>query len=230
MPSSVPPKPPSIALEITEDLTAGSRCDEGYLRIKRRKMRARHVGGSISEPFQYDVVERWNQDAVAVVLHFVRDGIRTLYLRSALRPPLSLRDDLLAAAADLPGASDGSLWEIPAGLVERDERTPEGLVGCVVRETREEVGLSIEPAQVRALGGPIFPSAGIIGECVFLFEAEVDPSGREAPEGDGPLEAGAEILEVPLATALAWCDAGLLPDAKTEIAIRRLSARMGAAP
>lgn len=227
MPSDpkAPPALPAIELTITDDYTAQSKCDEGYLRIKRRKMRARYRDGSESEEFKYDVVERWNQDAVAILLHFVRDGERHLILRSAVRPPLALRDDLLADVAAIEGTERGELWEIPAGLVEKDERTKEGLVMCAVRETEEEVALKIKSTDVRPLGGPFFPSAGIVGECIYLFEAEVDSGTRPEPVGDGALEKNAKVIEVSLARALEWCDRGLLPDAKTELAIRRFAAK-----
>jgi ADP-ribose pyrophosphatase len=222
---SEPPPLPAIKLSITEDYTAQSKCDEGYLRIKRRKMRARYSTGEDSEEFKYDVVERWNQDAVAILLHFVRNGERHIILRSAIRPPLALRDDLIEGAARAAGVERGELWEIPAGLVEKDERNPEGIVMCAVRETQEEVALTIKKEHVRALGGPVFPSAGIIGECIFLFEAEVSADKRPEPVGDGALEKHAKVIEVPLSVALDWCDRGLLPDSKTELAIRRFAAR-----
>jgi ADP-ribose pyrophosphatase len=223
MPGEQPPALPKIELTITEDYTDQSKCDEGYLRIKRRKMRARYADGSQSEEFKYDVVERWNQDAVAILLHFVRDGERHVILRSAVRPPLALRDGLIGAHPD--GVTRGELWEIPAGLVEKDERTEDGLKLCCVRETEEEVALKITKDQVKPLGGACFPSAGIVGECVFLFEAVVDASKRPEPVGDGALEKNAKVIEVPLKTALEWCDRGLLPDSKTELALRRFAAK-----
>jgi len=225
------PSTPGIRLEVTSDYTASSKCDEGYLRVRRRKMVARHPGrAEPSEEFKYDAVERWNQDAVAIVLHFVRDGRRHVILRSAVRPPLALRPNpLIAIAIPFPdGVTHGELWEIPAGLVEDKERTPEGLVACAARETFEEVGLTVDVGAVRPLGGAIFPSAGIIGECIYLFEAEVDVHDRPEPKGDGPLEQGARIHEVALDEAIRWCDEGQLPDVKTEIALRRLAARVPA--
>jgi ADP-ribose pyrophosphatase len=76
----------------------------------------------------------------------------------------------------------------------------------------------------------MFPSAGVIGECIYFYAAEIDPASRTEPEGDGsPLEHAAAIAEFTLAEALAWCDAGQLPDAKTELALRRLDARIRAA-
>jgi ADP-ribose pyrophosphatase len=224
--AEAPPPLPAIGLEITEDYTAQSRCDEGYLRVKRRKMRARYADGGQSEEFRYDVVERWNQDAVASLLHSLRDGVRHVILRSAIRPPLALREELLEGPVPYPdGVARGELWEIPAGLVEKDERNAKGLIECAVRETEEEVGLVIRAEDVRPLGGAMLPSSGIIGECVFLFECEVPPGRHAVPEGDGPPEKTARVIAVPLDLALDWCDDGLLPDAKTELALRRFASK-----
>jgi hypothetical protein len=43
------------------------------------------------------------------------------------------------------------------------------------------------------------------------------------------LEKGAALALVALDRALDWCDRGLLPDAKTELSLRRLDARLRAA-
>ncbi len=217
----VPPRLPGIGLEVVEDHTATSRPDEGYLRVKRRSFVARYPGEAApSAPFRYDVVERWNQDAVAVVLHFLRDGLRHVILRSALRLPLALRDPTPDRARGRParGRRPGRAVGDPGRARRAAEKTAEGLVACVVRETEEEVGLVIAPETVHPLGGVLFPTAGMIGECIYLFEAEIDRRRRPAtPYGDGPLEKGARILEVSLEDALDWCDRGLLPDVKTEI-------------
>lgn len=227
-----PPDVPEVSLEIVEDTTATSRCDEGYLRVHRRKLVAHRPGAPASARFPYDVVERWNQDAVAVLPHFARGGARWVVLRTAVRPPVALRKDpLLTGPIPFPhGAREGVLWEIVAGLVEADERSIEGFARCAARELAEELGVHLPAEAMRPLGGAVFPSAGIVGECIYFYEAEIDPATRGAPEGDGsPLEHAAAIEEVLLHDALAWCDAGQLPDAKTELALRRLDARLRAA-
>jgi ADP-ribose pyrophosphatase len=226
-----PPPVPEVALDVVEDRTATSRCDEGYLRVHRRKLVARRPGAERSEPFPYDVVERWNQDAVAVLPHYAKAGARIVVLRTAVRPPIALRSDPLldGPIALPPGARAGVLWEIVAGLVEKDERDVEGFARCAARELAEELGVHMPASAMRPLGGAVFPSAGIVGECIYFYEAEIDPSTRKAPEGDGsPLERDAAFCEVSLEEALAWCDAGAIPDAKTELALRRLDARLRA--
>jgi ADP-ribose pyrophosphatase len=64
-------------------------------------------------------------------------------------------------------------------------------------------------------------------ECFHLFEAEVDPSAAVPPEGDGsPMEEGCVLRFVPLSEALAMCDRSEIEDAKTEILLHRLKARL----
>src|SRR5258707_1022131 len=138
------PPAPDVTLEIVGDRTASSKCDEGYLRVRRLDLRARWRGtADPSESFAYDVVERWNPDAVAVLPHFEKDGVRRVVLRSSVRPPVPLRGEkYIDGATPIPrDAMRGVLWEIPAGLVEKDERSSEGLVRCAVRETEEEIGV-----------------------------------------------------------------------------------------
>ena len=55
-------------IEILEDRTAQSRCDEGFLRIKRFRARNRRADGSLSREYPIDVIDRPTLDAVAVCL------------------------------------------------------------------------------------------------------------------------------------------------------------------
>lgn len=216
---------PGICLSIVEDYTERSRCDEGYLRLKRRMMTA-SVNGQTSGSFKYDVIERWNPDAVAILLFSKQNNDTKILLRSAVRPPLALRSvPLVAPMPFVDGVTNGELWEICAGIIEEHERTPEGIVDCAVREVWEEMGIRLQPSELRVLGAPFFPTPGSIAECLYLFAAPYDPGARVEPEGDGPLEQGAKIIELSLSDATAWCDAGWLPDVKTELAIRRFISR-----
>src|SRR5882724_446986 len=109
---------PKIELELIEDLSPDA--PKGFLRLLRRRYRARYPDGTHSAPFVYDAVDRAALDAVVIVAHFVAPGgPRRVYLRSAVRPPLALRTP---ARSPLPSDACGSgLWEVPAGLVEASE-------------------------------------------------------------------------------------------------------------
>jgi ADP-ribose pyrophosphatase len=82
------------------------------------------------------------------------------------------------------------------------------------------------------LGGPFFPLPGIVSEKIHLLEVEVarpPVEGRhDAPhEGDGsPLEEGAVLEWRELGAAIRACEEGEIEDGKTELALRRLAARL----
>jgi ADP-ribose pyrophosphatase len=196
--------------------------DRAFLELSRRVLRVAYADGVESEPFVYDVVGRPALDAVVVAAHFERDGVRHVYLRSCLRPPVFLRP--LEARAFPEHEALGALLELPAGLVEVDERTPDGIASCAARELAEEVGFVLDPSRLRPLGPSSFPAPGLIGERHYFFHVEVEPSTRESPSEDGsPLERGGLVVPLPLTEALELARAGELEDAKTELGLRRLA-------
>jgi ADP-ribose pyrophosphatase len=213
---------PEIELELVEDLSPPD--PGGFLRLVRRRYRARFPDGSVSEPFVYDAVDRRAIDAVVIAAHYVVRGDRWVYLRSAVRPPLLLRD---ASRSPVPELDRGAgLWELPAGLVEQSEQTALGVRACASRELAEELGFDQPPDLLRELGPSTYPAPGIIGERHFFFEVEVDPKSRTDPGHDGsPLEHGGLVRGVRIDEALALCASGKIEDAKTELALRRLAER-----
>lgn len=215
----LPPSPPHTLLRDETPVPPGPP----FLRVRREMFRLRFANGELSEPFAYDTIDRVRLDAVVIAAHFRgEDGRRRVYLRSALRPPVATRP---IDARPYPEAPDlGTLWELPAGLVEVDERSPEGLVACVVRELHEELGFDVDPARVLALGPSAFPAPGMIGERHYYFHVEVDPARRAIPLEDGsPLERHASIVTAALPDLLDLARAGGLEDLKTELALRRLA-------
>jgi len=214
---------PSITLEEVEDRSPPQ--PEGFLRLVRRRMRARYPDGSSSEPFVYDEVDRQSLDATVVAAHFVdAGGRRQVFLRSALRPPAYLRAKARGAIATL-GPREG-LWELPAGLIEAHELSAEGLVESARRELWEETGLAVDREALRMLGESSFPSPGVIAERHVFFEVEVDPTSQREPPLDGsPLERFGSVRAVALDDALALCRDGGIEDAKTELGLRRLEER-----
>lgn len=209
-----PPLPalPAITVSVHEDLTAEARATGGFLNLMRLKLVARYPGGSQSEPFRYDLATRAAIDAVVIAAHYRGPSGPWVYLRSAIRPPCSLRP---VAPAHL-----ASLWELPAGLIEPDEDP----AACAARELKEELGFVARPSDMRPLGPWTFPAPGIIGERHVYFAVEVDPTSRGRPTEDGSaLEREGAVIALPVAGALAHCRAGLLRDAKTELGLRRLA-------
>lgn len=219
------PALPVVRLEIVEDLSPPG---QGFLGLRRRRYRARFADGKASEPFLYDEVTRHALDAVVVVPYFLASGgpgnprpERYVYLRSAVRPPVEMRDAGRSAVVE---PEPRGLWEVPAGLVEPEEESPEGIVRCAQRELAEEVGFHLPESAFRELGPSTFPCPGVVAERHYYFHVEVAPEAQQEPSLDGSvLEAAGCVVAVPLSEALRACREGLVADAKTELALRRFA-------
>jgi ADP-ribose pyrophosphatase len=212
---------PDVTIDVVKDETSSTPSDAGFVRVRRLTLRNRYGDGSEpSRDYPYDCVERDATDAVGIVL-YARTPDRVC-VRSAIRPPLALRPGYaLPLAATQP---DPTLFEIPAGLVEAEERGEEGLRACAARETMEEVGLAIAADAFFRLGPGVFLSPGLSAEKLYFLAAEADPESAGAPTLDGsPVEDAAVIRWLTLADALEACRTGAIEDAKTEVAIRRLA-------
>lgn len=206
------PALPAIVVRIERDRSTESRATGGFLDVRRLDLTATFPDGASSSPFAYDVATRKALDAVVLAAHFTERGVLHVFLRSAVRPPLAVRG--------IPPFHDGSLWELPAGLIEPGEDP----VDAAVRELGEELGFLPDPRSVRPLGEWTFPAPGIIAERHVYFAIEVDPTGRREPSEDGSaLEREASIVSLPVSDALEHCRLGAIRDAKTELGLRRLA-------
>ncbi len=220
-PMALPPLP-VVELEQVEDLSP--REGAGFLRLERRRLRLRYADGAPSDAFVYDSVHRQALDAVVIAAHYRDAGRDWVYLRSAYRPPLRLRPLDCRPLPEKPTL--GSLWELPAGLVEADEcrMGAAGLRRSGARELEEELGFAVADAALVPLGPATFPSAGVIGERHHYLRVEVDPARRRQPSEDGSvLERRAVIATIALDEAIALTRSGEIEDGKTEIALRRLA-------
>ena len=216
-----PPKLPSVRLELVRDQSP--RAEAGFLRLIRRELVAIDQLGKVSAPFVYDEVDRRALDAVVMAAHYVdAKGSRRVYLRSAARPPVLLRP--LERNALVSYARSNGLWELPAGLVEPDELSADGVRRCAQRELKEELGFSVSEDSLLPLGPSTFPCPGVIGERHYFFQVAVNPERREKPTLDGSaIEGLGAVIDVKLDDALHWCRIGSLEDAKTELGLRRLA-------
>jgi ADP-ribose pyrophosphatase len=219
-------------IEIVRDRTASARCDEGFLRLKRYTARNRREDGSASREYPIDVIDRPTLDAVAVCA-WARGprGVEVL-TRAGLRPAALFRRGQQTV---LPERTYSLVEEIVAGVLEAGERGVAAIRRRAADELREEAGISVEPERFDVLGAPFFMLPGIASEKIHLVAVELPPPASPDPvpcaaHGDGsPLEEGATLRWRELAAAIAACEAGEIEDAKTEIALRRLAARLGAA-
>lgn len=116
-------------------------------------------------------------------------------------------------------AVDAMMIEIPAGKRDVAGEAPEL---TAVRELAEEVGLT---AGRMELLSTFHNSIGFSDELSYVFLAQdltEVPTDRQGVE-----EAYLEVLEVPLADAVAMVHAGEITDAKTVIGLTMASARSG---
>ena len=211
---------PGIRLEVVESVPTDK---PGFLALDRRRYRAHYPDESVSAPFVYDQVTREALDAAVIAAHYLEDGVRFVYLRSAVRPPVASRTP---RAATEERARGGGLWELPAGLVEPTEVGAEGPRRTAQRELLEEVGFDVPVAQFRELGPSTFPAPAIIGERHYYFEVDVGERTRGEPELDGSaLEHFGVVVALSVGHVLELCRSGGIEDAKTELAVRRLVER-----
>jgi ADP-ribose pyrophosphatase len=219
-PADSPHLPPiNTRVEVVEDMSPVA--PPGFLRLVRRRLAIRSDDGRLSEPFDYDEVDRIAIDAVVIAAHYLEGGVRWVYLRSAIRPPVALRDP--ARCEDEQTRPRQALWELPAGLVEPCEQAGSAVALTAQRELQEEIGFVVGLEAFHRLGPATFPAPGFISECHFYFEVEVDPGARRNPSLDGSvLESAGVVVALPLDDALALCQSGEIVDAKTELALRRL--------
>jgi ADP-ribose pyrophosphatase len=217
-------------VEVVEDATDRSRCDVGFLRLKRLRLRNVYADGTRSEPYACDVLSRRDVDAVTVVLYEIdgRRRVRVL-LKEGLRPAVFLRGTKNLARPD------AKPWlfvaEIAAGVLEPDDDGADGVERRAAAEAEEECGVAIDPAAVESLGGPMFPSPGVTDEKVHFRAARASVDSARGGDGDGSkMEEGQRVLVLDLVDAIARCRGGEIPDMKTEIGLLRLCDRIGFVP
>lgn len=220
------PSPRSVVtgIEVVDDLTSRSRCDEGFLHVKRLVCRNRHGDGSSSRDYRVDVVDRPIPDAVAVLIwRRVAPGIEVL-TRKTLRPAAHFR-----AGMTLPVPDPRPyllLEELVAGILEPRDQGELGVRQRAAEETLEEAGYRVSPDEVTLLGGSFFLAPGILSEKIHPTAVEVTGRPQETPEGDGsPLEEGATLHWWPINALVRACRSGEVEDAKTEISVNRFLAR-----
>lgn len=220
------PDPPPHRIVQLESCTSGA---QGFLSRVSRRLCTESPSGDRSRDFIYDEVDRRCLDAVVIVPHFwatQENGERALHvvLRSAIRPPVALRP---ASRSPIAERDNRGLWEFPAGLVEEQESSTEGIAQAAARELWEETGFRLAADKLQPLGPSTFPAPGVIAERHFFFQVQVDPDDQKAPPLDGsPLEEAGRVIAVPWKAVMAAAQAGRLEDAKTELALYRLQAAL----
>lgn len=217
-------KLPLITIETLEQETVKS----GFLGIDRRKVRFTYPDNSTAEMTVDAVIKNCN-DAVAIIAHYELNSVRYIYLRSCLRPPLAFRDYIKdSGRPENEFNHNGNLWELPAGLVDKEEIGFSGLIDAARRELHEEIGIDAPRDNFKQLGPRTFSSVGMTAERIFYFEVEVDPTTIAKPLEDGsPLERHGIVQAVPLTELVEELLAGNIVDSKTQMGIMRLALSYG---
>ena len=165
--------------------------DDWYV-LRKYRFDYRRADGTWQQ-LSREAYDRGNGD---VILLYSR-ARRSVFLTRQFRLP-----------AFVNGHPDGMLLEAPAGLL--DAQAP---ADAIRREVAEETGFEV--AGVDELF-TAYMSPGSVTERLHFFAAEVDPYDRRAAGGGSFVEGEVvEVVELPLAAALAAIEQGRIVDGKT---------------
>ncbi len=140
--------------------------------------------------------EAYDRGNGAVILLYSR-ARRSVFLTRQFRLP-----------AFVNGHPDGMLLEAPAGLL--DAQAP---ADAIRREVAEETGFEVVGVDELFTA---YMSPGSVTERLHFFAAEVDPYDRRSAGGGSFAEGeDIEVVELPLAAALAAIEQGRIVDGKT---------------
>jgi len=209
-------------IEVLADETVGG---EGFLQVRRLKLRNRRADGSLSDEYSCDFAVRPKGIDAVVVAIYRQIGARVeVLLRDGLRPALRFGRANQPTQPVPDGRSYLFFRELVAGIVEAGD---DGLVGLSTRaaiEVKEESGYDISADEIELLGVGSFPTPGAMPERYWICAAEVRGNARpSAPQGDGsPMEEGAKLHWIELDQAIRDCVDGRIEDGKTELGLRRL--------
>jgi ADP-ribose pyrophosphatase len=207
-------------IEVVEDFSSTARCDEGFLQLRRLRVRNRRADGSTSIVYRVDVIDRPRLDAVAVLVWRRGERGTEFLTRQQLRPAAYFRKEKDPTVPD--GKSHLFCEEIVAGLMEPEDKGEEGLKVRAAAEVKEEAGFPVLPETIELLGAPFFVAPGILSEKIFLAAVDVTGKTGAPPAGDGsPLEDGGTLRWRSAPELEAAIASGEIQDAKTELAFAR---------
>jgi ADP-ribose pyrophosphatase len=118
-------------------------------------------------------------------------------------------DDTVVLIRQFRHAAGGFIYEIPAGKLHPGEDPK----ACAARELEEEIGYRAGGLE---LISSIFTAPGFTDEVIHIYKATGLTKGRQHLDRDEVLE----VVEMPLAEAMAMIQAGTIRDAKTIVGLQ----------
>jgi len=214
-------------IEVVGDRTGTSRCDEGFLKVRRLVVRNRYADGSTSADYPCDIVSRPHPDAVALLLYRIGEGREVkVVLKESPRVPVYLRKDLALEVEETRRYR--TLLELVAGMIESGDGGREGMRARAAAEAREESGFDVALDRVRELGEGTFASPGTSDEKVYYCSVPLDRLEGGRATGDGStMEEATRPVVFDLREAIRMCRDGRIPDMKTEVGLLRLADQLG---
>lgn len=178
---------------------------DGFFQLEGVKLSVEGPDGSMHE-IPHEVLNLKSGDAVAILAHVVDTG--HIVLINQFR------------YATIPKGDGGGMIEIPAGMIDADERMDR----AAVRELHEETGFL---AQHILEIGRYYPSVGRSDERVTLVYVPVRSDKRTTNGGGLPSEGEFILPElVPISEALEMLNSHKLMDGKTIMALQWLQIQL----
>jgi hypothetical protein len=201
----------------------------GYLFFGQASMRNVYQNRDHSASYDVSFVFKDGYDSVAVLLYFVKGRHVFVGTIENLRPALHARKMFNLPSKD---RKEYVYFQgIIAGALEHLEGQGESYIDQrAVQEIAEESGFRADPQRLVNLGS-YFVSPGYCIERMHLRAYELEDFQRDQVSGDGTLyEEGIRVMFREAGEVLSLFSPGIIEDPKTEIAVRRLCAKIGYIP
>jgi hypothetical protein len=189
-----------------------------------------YQNGRKSKPYPVEfVVKKVGCDSVAILLFFIDGGKIYVGLIETVKPVLYMRSRLPLPKNDMKRYVSFT-GIIAGGLENLDGEGNSAINRRAAEEVMQEGGFSIRAEDLIDLGH-YFTSPGYAVEKMYVRAYELKEFTHEQIKGDGTsFEEGMQIKFKSIHEVMRMLDDGLIEDAKTEIALRRLCTKLGYIP
>ncbi len=204
------------------------KLNTGFSSLERFSVINEYDDGSSSDSYNCDIVVRRGFDAVGIIPYLYIDNKLHILLLNNFRAAAFFREKILGNTdSSLVDENTKSMIEIPAGILEKDElkltKNDLGIRRCAARELMEETGYELSSREMKVLGSFYYSSPGLLTEKIYIATCDITGLLAEKIVTDGSvMEETIKPFIIPFSEALALCNNGVIRNAVTEIAIKRL--------